>query len=94
VLVRALGRHRRGAVGHDRNTHWSTGRGAPGSAGILTALVNFLIIAATLFVIVRSFEELQKRRRASGEVAQEEVSDEVVLLAEIRDLLRARQDLT
>jgi large conductance mechanosensitive channel len=60
----------------------------------LTALVNFLIIAATLFVIVRSFEELQKRRRASGEVAQEEVSDEVVLLAEIRDLLRARQDLT
>ena len=60
----------------------------------LTALVNFLIIAATLFVIVRSFEELQKRRRASGEVAQEEVSDEVVLLAEIRDLLRAGQDLT
>jgi large conductance mechanosensitive channel len=60
----------------------------------LTALVNFLIIAATLFVIVRSFEELQKRRRASGELAQEEVSDEVVLLAEIRDLLRARQDLT
>ena len=60
----------------------------------LTALVNFLIIAATLFVIVRSFEELQKRRRARGEVAQDEVSDEVVLLAEIRDLLRARQDLT
>jgi large conductance mechanosensitive channel len=60
----------------------------------LTALVNFLIIAATLFVIVRSFEELQKRRRASGEVAQDEVSDEVVLVAEIRDLLRARQDLT
>ena len=60
----------------------------------LTALVNFLIIAATLFVIVRSFEELQKRRRASGEVAQEEVSDEVLLLAEIRDLLRAGQDLT
>ena len=60
----------------------------------LTALVNFLVIAATLFVIVRSFEELQKRRRASGEVAQEEVSDEVVLLAEIRDLLRAGQNLT
>src|SRR6187431_1419585 len=26
----------------------------------LTALVNFLIIAATLFVIIRSFEELEK----------------------------------
>lgn len=57
----------------------------------LTALVNFLIIAATLFVIVKSFEELQKRRRTSGEVVEEELSDEVVLLTEIRDLLRARQ---
>jgi large conductance mechanosensitive channel len=57
----------------------------------LTALVNFLIIAATLFVIVRSFEELQKRRKARGEITEEEQSDEVVLLSEIRDLLQARQ---
>ena len=57
----------------------------------LTALVNFLIIAATLFVVVRSFEELQKRRKSRGEITEEEQSDEVVLLSEIRDLLRARQ---
>ena len=57
----------------------------------LTALVNFLIIAATLFVVVRSFEELQKRRKSRGEVTEDEQSDEVVLLGEIRDLLRARQ---
>jgi large conductance mechanosensitive channel len=57
----------------------------------LTAVVNFLIIAATLFVVVRSFEELQKRRKSRGEITEEEQSDEVVLLAEIRDLLRARQ---
>jgi large conductance mechanosensitive channel len=56
----------------------------------LTALVNFLIIAATLFVVVRSFEELQKRRRAGGDVPEEEKSDEVLLLGEIRDLLRER----
>lgn len=62
----------------------------------LTALVNFLIIAATLFVIIRSFEELQKRaRRVAGktqEEAEEEarMSDEAVLLTEIRDLLRER----
>ncbi|HEX5587271.1 MAG TPA: large conductance mechanosensitive channel protein MscL [Acidimicrobiia bacterium] len=56
----------------------------------LTALVNFLIIAATLFVIIRSFEELQKRRRASGEEEPEEKTDEVLLLGEIRDLLRDR----
>jgi large conductance mechanosensitive channel len=58
----------------------------------ITALINFLLIAATLFVIIRAFEELQKRRRAKGEVDEEELSDEVVLLGEIRDLLRERRE--
>ena len=52
----------------------------------LTALVNLLIIAATVFVIVRSFEELQKRRRGTQEELDER-PDEIVLLSEIRDLL-------
>jgi large conductance mechanosensitive channel len=57
----------------------------------LTALVNFLIIAATLFVIVRSFEHLQARRRLGGEPEDETtLTDEAVLLTEIRDLLRDR----
>jgi large conductance mechanosensitive channel len=52
----------------------------------LTALVNFLVIAATIFVIVRSFEELQKRRRGAEEEL-EEAPEDIVLLTEIRDLL-------
>jgi large conductance mechanosensitive channel len=52
----------------------------------LTALVNFLIIAATIFVIVRAFEELQKRRRGTEEELEER-PEEIVLLSEIRDLL-------
>src|SRR5262245_15626 len=52
----------------------------------LTALINFLIIAATLFVIIRSFEELQKRRRGTDEEL-EEAPEDIVLLTEIRDLL-------
>jgi len=44
------------------------------------------IIAATLFVIIRSFEELQKRRRGTEE-ALEEAPEDIVLLTEIRDLL-------
>jgi large conductance mechanosensitive channel len=56
----------------------------------LTALINFLIIAATLFVIIKAFEEMQKRRRRAGEDVAEDQSDEVVLLSEIRDLLRDR----
>jgi len=52
----------------------------------LTTLVNFLIIAATIFVIVRAFEELQKRRRGTEEELEER-PEEIVLLSEIRDLL-------
>ena len=29
----------------------------------LTALINFLIVAATLFVVIKAFEEMQKRRK-------------------------------
>jgi large conductance mechanosensitive channel len=57
----------------------------------ITAVINFLIIAATLFVIIKAFEEMQKRRRGAGADVDEEKSDEVVLLGEIRDLLRDRQ---
>jgi large conductance mechanosensitive channel len=56
----------------------------------LTALINFLIIAATLFVVIKAFEEMQKRRKGAGEDVAEDKSDEVVLLSEIRDLLRDR----
>ena len=58
----------------------------------LTALVNFLIIAATLFVVIRAFESLQRRRR-SGDVEEPEEAktDEVLLLEQIRDLLAEKQ---
>src|SRR5947207_1254723 len=57
---------------------FSIGEGIIRYGRFLTALIQFLIIAATLFVIVRSFEELQRRRRGAGEDAAEDKSDEVV----------------
>jgi len=56
----------------------------------LTALINFLIIAATLFVIIRTFENMQRRRRSIDEEPDVVKTDEVVLLTEIRDALRQR----
>jgi large conductance mechanosensitive channel protein len=55
----------------------------------LTALVNFLIIAATLFFIIRVFENMQRRREVDAEPDVLK-TDEVVLLGEIRDILRER----
>ena len=59
----------------------------------LTALVNFLIIAATLFVIIRAFEHMQHRRRRGAIDEEPEVMQtaEVLVLEQIRDLLTERQ---
>ena len=60
----------------------------------VTATLNFLIVATVIyFVIVIPMNELQRRRQAGEEPADEqpEPSDEVVLLGEIRDLLAARR---
>lgn len=59
----------------------------------LTALVSFVIIAASLFVIVKSFEKLQELRRSDASVDgvdddQPSLTVSEELLAEIRDLLR------
>lgn len=56
-----------------------------GSIGaFLGALINFLLVALVLFFVVRAYN----RMRAEEEVAAP--SEEIVLLTEIRDSLRAR----
>jgi len=57
----------------------------------LTDVVNFLIIAAAIFMVVKAFEKLQERRKVGAEPeAAEPLTVEGELLAEIRDLLRDR----
>lgn len=61
------------------------------TGAFLTAVVRFVIIAFALFLVVKAFNALQERRRR-GDTPVEDApapSDEAVLLAEIRDLLRA-----
>lgn len=62
------------------------------SIGIpLTDLVNFLIIGATIyFLVVMPLNKLAERRARGIEPATATPSEEVVLLTEIRDALRAR----
>ena len=53
----------------------------------IQAIVNFLIIAFVLFLIVRSFNKLQKEEEEAPP-APPEPSAEETLLTEIRDLLK------
>lgn len=61
--------------------------------GFLQEVLNFAIIGAALFLVVKSFQALQARR-ARGEEPIDETptpSDETVLLTEIRDLLATQR---
>lgn len=57
----------------------------------IQAIVNFLIIAFVIFLIVRSYNRLQKQEeQEEAPPAPPEPSPEEKLLAEIRDLLKER----
>ena len=54
----------------------------------IQAIVNFVIIAAVIFLIVRSYNKLQRYKEEEIPPPPPEPSAEEKLLAEIRDLLK------
>ena len=52
----------------------------------LVAIINFLIVAFVMFLVVKTYN----RMRRDQEAEEEEPSEEVLLLREIRDGLNAR----
>jgi len=58
----------------------------------INAVVSFVIVgAAIFFLVVRPVNTLMARRKAGLEPEPEAVPEDVVLLGEIRDLLRAER---
>lgn len=55
----------------------------------IQSIVDFVIIGASLFVIIKSFEKLQKKKEEAP-APEPGPSNEEVLLAEIRDLLKQK----
>ena len=60
-----------------------------GYGQFLTVAINFMIIAFVLFVAIRGINKLQKKEEEKA-AASPEVSADVKLLGEIRDLLARR----
>ncbi len=56
----------------------------------LQAILEFLIIAFVVFMMVRTINNLQKSKEAEEAAASPAPSAEETLLAEIRDLLKAK----
>jgi len=63
------------------------GDGVVHYGAFITVLINFLIVAATLFVVVKTYEAM-KARRSPAEKAED--PSELDVLTEIRDLLASR----
>jgi large conductance mechanosensitive channel len=58
---------------------------------VLTALINFLIVAAVVyFLVVAPMNLLAERRRRGQEPEPQAPAEDILLLQEIRDLLRQR----
>lgn len=69
---------------------WSVGDEQILYGNFLQAVVNFLLIAFALFLMVRSVNRLQDRKKEDAEETPVQPSAEEILLIEIRDLLRER----
>jgi large conductance mechanosensitive channel len=58
---------------------------------VITAIINFLIVAAVVyFLVVTPMNLLAERRKRGEEPEPEAPAEDIVLLQEIRDLLRQR----
>ena len=58
----------------------------------LQTIIDFLIIAACIFTVVKIFEKFKKKEKPKEEVKPEEPKkpDDILLLEEIRDLLKKK----
>jgi large conductance mechanosensitive channel len=64
-----------------------------GYGALLSAIINFVLVAAAVFFLIVKPLNVLAERRKRGEVTPEEIpvpTDEALLLAEIRDLLQQR----
>lgn len=56
----------------------------------LTALINFIIVAFVLFLIVKAANRMKRKEAEAVVPAEPQIPNDEILLAEIRDLLKAR----
>lgn len=54
----------------------------------IQSIIDFVIIGFTIFLVIKSYNSVQRKKEAEGPPAPPKPSNEEVLLTEIRDLLK------
>lgn len=57
----------------------------------VTSIINFLIMAFVLFMLLKVFTALTKKRKKEEEKVEAKKDEQIVLLEEIRDLLKKQK---
>ncbi|MFD1717240.1 large conductance mechanosensitive channel protein MscL [Georgenia deserti] len=71
--------------------HVTVGEATMLPGAVLTAIIQFLLVAAAIyFLVVMPLNKLAERRKAGEEEAPEAPAEDVLVLQEIRDLLAAQ----
>lgn len=65
------------------------GKGVVAYGSFITAVIDLLITGLVLFAMVKAYDTYRARRKRAGD-EDEDVTEDVELLREIRDLLRER----
>ena len=74
---------------------WKVGSAQVKYGNFIQAVVNFVIVAFVIFLVVRSYNQLKARQeKPAAPAAPPAPPADVVLLAEIRDLLKERSSLS
>lgn len=60
---------------------------------LMQAIINFILIAAFIFLLVKGMNKLRRKQEAEP-AAEAEPSEDIVLLTEIRDLLKSNDEQT
>ncbi len=70
---------------------WSIGNATIGYGAFIQAVIDFLLVALTLFIIIKVLNKVKSSvKKPAEEVVEEEpeVPEDIALLREIRDLLK------
>lgn len=79
-----------GALAH---MEFTIGKAKFSYGAFLNDVINFIIVAFVLFLIIKTINKLFPTKKEEDEIKEEKINEELQTLREIRDLLKASEQI-